>query len=211
MTVYKKKSLKEWKNIINDSMPEGKLWNGIGSSGKNINTLLDCIAESFKQQENSYADRFNSLKLTKDSQFLDEYWDFFGISDYIKEKPQSIEKQYKIINAFAKARKGLFTAKKIEDFIKEVFETDINIYISDIRTSKYNNKFPCKFNFKFKTITKTDNTVVVKLPNSASASDDNTLPSKSMPFRLIDNDDFNDAIKMLLDVLLDVDLNIVYI
>lgn len=211
MKVYEEKDQKQWEYIIKNTMPEGKLWNGIGVKNTGIDTLLNCVAEVFKTRDTDYAERFNSLKLDVNSQFLNEYWDMFGISNYIKEKPSDINKVYKIVNAFAKASAGLSTSQQIEDFINDVFDLDIDIYLSDIKTSKYNNKFPCQFSFDFANFDIADNTVVVKLPLTNDASDDNVMPSKGMPFKLINRDNYSDAIKMLLDLIIDIDLNIVFI
>lgn len=211
MTVYNKKDQKTWEYIIKDAMPQGILWNSIGVKNKGIDILLNCIAEVFKNHDSDYADRFNSLKLTKDSQFLDEYWDMFGISNYIKERPESQEKKYKIVNAFAKAHSGLFTSEQLENFINDVFGLKIDIYLSNIQTSDYNNYFPCYFPFYFDDVVSTDNTVVVKLPTSNDIDDDNVLSTKGMPFRLINRDSYSDAIKMLLELLIDANLKVVYI
>lgn len=211
MTVYNAKNLEEWRKIINNAMPQGILWNGIDNKNTNIYKFLSCIAEVFRQRDANFAERFNSLKLDENSQFLDEYWDMFGISKYIKEKPENNVKKYKIINAFAKASSGISTSQQIEDFINEIFDLDISIYISDIKTSKYNNRFICKFPFKFASFNVTDNTVVVRLPTANEINDENVLTTKKIPFALINRDNFTDTIKMLLDLIIDIDLKIVYI
>lgn len=211
MAVYNNKDKQTWINNINDAMPSGFLWNKVGAKEGGINLLLNCFADIFARKDEEYATTFNSIKLSPDSQFLDEYWDMFDISTYIKEKPANKTKMYRIIKAFATASQGISTAKQIKDFISEAFDLNIDIYISDIKTSEYNNKFTCKFPFKFASFSPTDNTVVVKLPTSNDRNDENALVTSGMPFKLINRDNYTDAIKMLLDLLIDVDLKIIYI
>ena len=90
MTVYNGKNIKQWESIVNDEMPMGFLWSNVGNKSSVIGIILYTIALIFKQRDNDFANKFNSLKMTIDSQFLDDYWEMFGINNYLLEKPTDL-------------------------------------------------------------------------------------------------------------------------
>lgn len=212
MTVYNGKNIKQWESIVNDEMPMGFLWSNVGNKSSVIGIILYAIALIFKQRDNDFANKFNSLKMTIDSQFLDDYWEMFGINNYLLEKPTDLERKFKIINSFAKAHSNdLSTTKQIQDFIYNVFDFEIFIYLYNVNVDLLTEDIPQYIKDFLLENPQDDNTVIVGIPTGNKYEDENTLTTKKIPFKLINRERYIETIKNLIEIIIDVDFKIVFV
>lgn len=199
--MYNAKTQEEWRIILANNLPPGKLFDGTGIVETNMYHMNNADALLFANFDKWLSEQMESIRLTADSTWLDYYWDKYGIGKFVS-KPESKEDQVRIIKAFAYARRGIFTQEQFREFFQDVFGEDIEITIASAEGTVFDYVFPVSFYSD----TDPEWTVIVRIPTPTTLDPGFDYV---FDFEFYNEQTFRDAIEKLIEELVDINFRIV--
>lgn len=203
MSLYNNKTQEECRRIFSLNLPKGLAYEASGIEGTNMYYFAKAYGLILANFDQWLSEKIESLKITENSDWLDYYWDKYGIGKYIS-KPSSASRQVEIIKAFAYARRGLFTLKQFQDFFLAVFGIEIEIELASAASFSFEYEFPLVFYGE----TDINWTIVVRIkPADILDPGFNNYEFEQLFY---EGDTRRDAIIALIEEIVDINFRIVY-
>ena len=202
MPLYNPKTQDQWRRIFGTNLPKGMAFESTEIEGTNMYYYANAYALVFSHFDKWLSEQIESLRITENSSWLNEYWDKYGIGKYIS-KPSSLSDQVTIIKAFASARKGLFTAEQFEQFFQDVFGVAIEIELASAAQFTFEYDFPITFYAD----TDINWTVIVRIQTSETEDTGFEYLFDSVFYPV---DERKESIKALIEELIDINFRIVF-
>lgn len=201
--LYKTKTPEEIRLQLLKNLPNGYAYDGFNIEGKIGYMLFLSYAKVLSDFDAWVARKINSLIVNEESDLLLDYWQYFGLSDYISI-PESKADQVRIIKLITRTKVGIFNTEDIEELIYDLFGLTISVIRLE---ADDNNLYPALLPVFL--LPSDFNNYTLSITINEEITNENYLPLL-LPGLLVSVSQYREIVQNFLNKLININYNIIF-